>query len=397
MPAKFLVVDDEPDVELLIRHRFRRQIRAGEYEFVFASNGYEALERLTEHEDVQVVLSDINMPKMDGLTLLGALAGLDRPLKVVIVSAYGDLANIRTAMNRGAFDFLTKPLDFDDLDATIEKSLREVEALRQARRLQQQMGILQRDLDIARRIQLSMLPNAFPERADLGLHALALPAKEVGGDFYDFLELGPARLGFLIGDVAGKGLGAALFMAITRTVMHATAPQGLPVGDYVRQVNRLLAAEADRMPSMFVTALYGEVDGRTGTVTFCNAGHNLPVLRRADGTATFLEAPRGLSLCLAPDFAFQTAQVTLQPGDTLFLYTDGVTEAFNAEREEFSDERLTATVSAAPDAEPRALLQYVLREVQAFVDGAPQSDDVTMLALQFRGNGHAHVDAHAAA
>lgn len=387
MPVKFLVVDDEPDVEFLIRHRFRKQIRAGEYAFVFAGNGAEALDQLREHEDVEIVLSDINMPKMDGLALLAALAELNRLLKVIIVSAYGDLANIRTAMNRGAFDFVTKPIDFEDLDATIEKSLRELEVIRNAHVLQQQMGVLQRDLDIARRIQLSMLPNTFPERPDLDLHALALPAKEVGGDFYDFIERGEDRLGFLIGDVAGKGLGAALFMAITMTVMHATATHGLPVEAYVRQVNRLLEAEARRMPSMFVTAFYGEIDVRTGEVTFCSAGHNPALLVRPDGSASFLTAPKGLSLCLLDDFEFRAASVVLEPGDTLLLYTDGVTEAFNTAREEFSDERLSDVAASTPGSSPPALLQRILADVRTFADGAPQSDDITMLALRYRGNG----------
>ena len=387
MPVKFLVVDDEPDVELLIRHRFRRQIRAGEYDFVFAGNGAEALERLDEHDDVEIVLSDINMPKMDGLALLAALGELNRLLKVIIVSAYGDLVNIRTAMNRGAFDFVTKPIDFEDLDATIAKSLRELGVLRQAHLLQQRMGVLQRDLDIARRIQLSMLPTSFPERSDLDLHALALPAKEVGGDFYDFIEHDEGRLGFLIGDVAGKGLGAALFMAITLTIMHATAPQGLSVESYVRQVNRLLEAESRRMPSMFVTAFYGEIDGQTGEVTYCSAGHNPALLLRRDGSATFLAAPKGLSLCLLEDFEFKAAHVVLEPGDTLLLYTDGVTEAFNAAREEFSDERLAHVARSVPGSSPQALLQHILADVRAFTNGAPQSDDITMLSLRYRGNG----------
>ena len=385
MPVKFLVVDDEPDVSFLIRHHFRKEIRAGEYDFVFAGDGSEALERLSEHDDVQIVLSDINMPKMDGLSLLAELAELDRLLKVVIVSAYGDLDNIRTAMNRGAFDFVTKPIDFDDLDATIAKSLRDLDVHRSAREIQLRMGALQRDLDIAREIQLSMLPTAFPDRADLDLHAVAIPAKDVGGDFYDVIDKGDGRLGFLIGDVAGKGLGAALFMAITRTVMHATAVQPLPVEACVRQVNQIMDSENGGMPGMFVTALYAEIDGRTGEVSYCSAGHNPPLLVRADGSAAFLDAPRGLSLCLLDDFEYGAAHVVMEPGDVLLLYTDGVTEAFNAAREEFSEERLADVVASAPDRAPQALLQHVLAEVRAFAGDAPQSDDLTMLALRYRG------------
>jgi len=386
MSVKFLVVDDEPDVELLIRHRFRKQIRAGEYDFVFAGNGEEALARLEENDDVEIVLSDINMPKMDGLALLTALGTVDRLLKVIMVSAYGDLDNIRTAMNRGAFDFVTKPIDFTDLEVTIAKSLREVDVLRQARSLQRRMGALEKELDIARRIQLSMLPTSFPNLPEFDLHGLAAPAREVGGDFYDYVEKGDNRLGITIGDVAGKGLGAALFMAISRTVMHATALRDLSVEACVRQANTLLEAETKAMPAMFVTVLYAEMDTSTGEVTYCNAGHNPPLLIRANGEGTYLSAPKGLSLCLLPDFEFHSAQVKLEPGDVLLFYTDGVTEAFNGNRDEFTEERLARCVCEATDPSPKGITEHVLKEVRAHAGSMPQSDDITMLALRYKGS-----------
>jgi len=123
MAATILVVDDEPDLELLVSHKFRRQIRSGEYSFLFAGDGEHALTVLQEAPAVEVVLSDINMPRMDGLTLLRNLKELERELRAVIVSAYGDSTNIQTAMSLGAFDFITKPIDFDHLDATIKKTL----------------------------------------------------------------------------------------------------------------------------------------------------------------------------------------------------------------------------------------------------------------------------------
>ncbi len=136
MTATILVVDDEPDLETLVQQRFRRQIRGGEFDFRFARDGVEALDMLTNGTDVDMVLSDINMPRMDGLTLLQKIQESDDPLSTVIVSAYGDMANIRTAMNRGAFDFVTKPIDFADLEATIKKTLAHIERLREARRRQ---------------------------------------------------------------------------------------------------------------------------------------------------------------------------------------------------------------------------------------------------------------------
>ncbi len=136
MTARILVVDDEPDLETLVQQRFRRQIRDGEVSFLFARDGEEALELLSNHGSVDMVVSDINMPRMDGLTLLQKIQETDDPLSTVIVSAYGDMANIRTAMNRGAFDFLTKPIDFADLETTIKKTFQHIERLREARRRQ---------------------------------------------------------------------------------------------------------------------------------------------------------------------------------------------------------------------------------------------------------------------
>ena len=129
LPVRLLVVDDEEDLELLIRQKFRRRIRKGEFDFVFARNGQEALDKLTENPDIHLVLSDINMPVMDGLALLSKLEDAKPDVQAVIVSAYGDMENIRTAMNRGAFDFVTKPINFDDLEITIEKTLNHISAL----------------------------------------------------------------------------------------------------------------------------------------------------------------------------------------------------------------------------------------------------------------------------
>lgn len=145
--TKILVVDDEPDLEALIKQKFRKQIRENRYEFVFASNGNHALEVLDEHQDVEVVLSDINMPEMDGLTLLGKLAEKHKLLKSVIVSAYGDMENIRIAMNRGAFDFVTKPISFQDLEVTMEKTINHVLQIRETMRALRENNILKMYVD----------------------------------------------------------------------------------------------------------------------------------------------------------------------------------------------------------------------------------------------------------
>ena len=157
MPS-ILVVDDEPDLEILVRQKFRRRIRAGELEFLFAQNGAEALERVRERPDVDMVLSDINMPVMDGLTLIGQLREVSPMIKAVVVSAYGDMENIRTAMNRGAFDFVTKPIDFDDLELTVTRTLEHLEMLREAVTSREQLVALRQELDVAARMQQQILP-----------------------------------------------------------------------------------------------------------------------------------------------------------------------------------------------------------------------------------------------
>ena len=166
------------------------------------------------------------MPEMDGLTLLLKLKELKKPsLKTVIVSAYGDMENIRTAMNRGAFDFLTKPINFEDLEITINKTLEEIGLQRRAMREHDQLISIRQDLSVARDIQQGILPKVFPPfpgRTDFDIYASMIAAKEVGGDFYDFFMIDNDRLGFVIGDVSGKGIPAAIFMAVSRTLIRAT-------------------------------------------------------------------------------------------------------------------------------------------------------------------------------
>src|SRR5438093_3983744 len=158
MALKVLIDNYEPDIEVLIRQRFRKRIKDGEFEFVFARDGQEALTKLKEDSNLDIIMSDINMPVMDGLTLLSRLTDINRILKAVIVSAYGDMLNIRTAMNRGAYDFLIKPIDFQDFEVTLTKTIQELESIKQGLRAQEQLTAIQMELSVAARIQQSILP-----------------------------------------------------------------------------------------------------------------------------------------------------------------------------------------------------------------------------------------------
>ena len=277
MAVKILSVDDEMDLELLLTQYFRRKIRKGEYEFVFAHNGLEALTMMVKHPDIEIILSDINMPEMDGLTLLAKVNEMRNPaLKVIMVSAYGDMGNIRQAMNNGAFDFATKPIDLDDLSVTIEKAIEQINYVHQMQKEHTQLESLKGDLAIASEIQQAILPRVFPPFPDLApkidIAASMTPAKDVGGDFYDLFRIDDNRVGFVIADVSGKGIPAAIFMAVSRTLIRATGIRGGSPADCITYSNRLLAQES--VDCMFVTVFYGIIDVNTGEVTYCNAGHN---------------------------------------------------------------------------------------------------------------------------
>jgi len=388
MPHTILVVDDEPDLELLITQRFRKQIRDHTLQFVFASNGQEALSVLDTLGDTAVVLTDINMPVMDGLTLLANLNARYPLLRAVIVSAYGDMANIRTALNRGAFDFITKPIDFQDLATTLDKSLKEAVARRRAAEDHERLVAIRKELDVARRIQESIVPRQFPpfpNRTDIAVHASMEPARSVGGDFYDFFFVDDHRLALAIGDVTGKGVPAALFMAVSRTLLRATALRGLPPDECMRSVNETLCADSGG--AMFVTCFYGVLDTRTGLLEFCNAGHNPPMRLQSDGHVESTELTGGFMLGAFCGAAYRAGSLQLGPGDTLVLFTDGVTEAADASDDQYGDERLASCLGRHAGASAEDLVRAVVNEVVEFAAGAPPADDTTVLAITWAAHG----------
>lgn len=387
LDVKIMVVDDEVDLEPLVRQRFRKQIRSGEYDFIFAHNGLEALSKLLENPGIGIILSDINMPEMDGLTLLLKLKELKNPsLKTVVVSAYGDMENIRMAMNRGAFDFLTKPINFEDLEITINKTMEEIVLQRKALLEHDQLVSIQRDLNVAREIQQGILPQTFPpfpERTEFEIFASMEAAKEVGGDFYDFFMIDDDYLGFVIGDVSGKGIPAAIFMAVSRTLIKATGLKGILPGDCMAYVNNLLCNES--ISCMFVTVFYCIIDLKTGELSYANAGHNPPYIIHPDGNIQLVPSTGDTILGVFEGQTYGTRKIQLQPNDSILLFTDGVTEAFNPQAEAYGEARLENLIKQHSAAGTQALVQAVISDVKDFAASAPQSDDITLLCLKYQG------------
>ncbi len=386
MAFKILCVDDEPDMEMLIKQKFRRQIRKGQFEFHFAGNGLEALAAILEHPDTCIILSDINMPEMDGLTLLTKINELKNPtLKTVMVSAYGDMDNIRTAMNRGAFDFTTKPIDFTDLEITINKTIEHVSLLQKAEKEHYQLEAIQHDLSIAKEIQQSILPKnfpAFPEHTEFDIYAQMEAAKSVGGDFYDFFMIDDTHLGLVIADVSDKGIPAAIYMAVSRTIIRAAALKGLSPDECMNYSNELLCKE--NINDMFVTTFYCILEINTGKLSYCNAGHNPPYILHSDGNIERLKLTGNTVLGVLEGLSYNTLETHLKAGDSLFLYTDGVTESMDVQNNLFSDNALEELLERCTNMSPAELISEVSAALTAHAKGAIQSDDITMLSVKFR-------------
>jgi sigma-B regulation protein RsbU (phosphoserine phosphatase) len=379
-PYKILVVDDEPDLEPLMLQRMRRHIRAGRYTFVFARNGLEALDRLNEDGDIDMVLSDINMPQMDGLTLLEQIPKVDPNIRSVIISAYGDMKNIRTAMNRGAFDFVTKPVDFKDLQITIERTLAHMMEWREALSYRDKLVSIQNELEVASRIQQSILPSEFPDDLRYQVYGNMEPARDVGGDFFDIILLDEGQIGLAIADVSDKGVPAALFMMSCRTLLKGVAIGLTEPGAVLGEVNDLLHEDNDTM--LFVTVLYAVYNPSTGELTYASGGHDPPLLIRSDGSVSLLPLTDGIALGVVPDLHYKQHKMTLGPGDTVVLYTDGVTEAQNTEGSAFEVDGLHQIFAGSSAyLKAREGTDLVFEKVREFMGEASQFDDITCLTL----------------
>lgn len=240
------------------------------------------------------------------------------------------------------------------------------------------------ELDSAQALQRAILPQQFPARSEFVGHAMMAPARQLAGDFYDVLELPDGRVGLLVADVSGKGVPAAFFMGISRTVLRATALEGRSPGECLARANDVL--HATNPMDLFVTVFYGILDPATGSFLYANGGHNPPLLwRRDQDEPTPLAGTGGLVLGMLEGIPYAERAVALGPGDLLLLYTDGLTEALNAQGEEFSEARLIRAVATAGDDDPEAIIARITAQLRAFTGDGPLADDLTCLALRYDG------------
>jgi sigma-B regulation protein RsbU (phosphoserine phosphatase) len=379
---RILVVDDNDDNRYTLKLYLELE---GYADVETAQDGEEAV-ALLEVDRFDLVLLDVMMPRLDGYGVLAWLKQKGRlhTIPVIMVSALNEMNAVVRCIELGAVDYLTKPFNPVLLRARLGASL---EKKRLRDQVTEHLARLERELDAARTLQLGMVPQSFPPPGPAfpwDIHARMEPAREVGGDLYDVFSTADGSLCFFIGDVAGKGMPAALFMARTKSIIRIVtemmpSPGARPKpADIITRVNRELCLNNDGM--MFVTLFLGLLDPTSGTLAYCNAGHNRPY-RLGGGKVAAIEDAAGIILGVEPNASYTTGTLTLAPDDQVFLYTDGVTEAFNSADEPFTEDRLQ-DVLAGHQHSCAETVEAVGSAVADFVGAAPRSDDIAMLALR---------------
>ncbi len=240
-------------------------------------------------------------------------------------------------------------------------------------------GILEHEMKIARDIQMELLPKSFPDIPHLDIFAFSIPARHVGGDCYDVIDLGDGKLAITIGDVSGKGTPAAILMANVQAAVRALSESGVPAGTLIERVNRLVHGYTE--DSVFITFFYCVLDTCTGELTYVNAGHNPPWILRRNGQCEHL-TDGGLVIGVMPGVSYEEGQAVLRPGDNLVLYTDGVTEATNLDDDMFGEPRLEEVVLKHRHASAREIEEHVYTSIKDFAEGASQADDLTMVVVK---------------
>jgi len=279
------------------------------------------------------------------------------------------------------------PFDQDDESLLEVLSIHAALALERSQLLEVaiQKQRMDQALRLAHDIQMNFLPRNLPSFSNAGaidLHATLIPAQEVGGDLYDYFHIDDEQLFFVIGDVAGKGVPAALFMAVTKTLIKAFARSGLQPHEVLTAVNKELCLNNDSCT--FVTLFCGILNTTTTELRYANAGHNPPFLVSKTGEVQFIQMPDGMAVGILENAKFQPATITLRPHDSLLLYTDGITEAINSNTILFSEERLEQAIRALHKGSSQEIIEGILERVRNFCEGQPQADDITVMNVMLK-------------
>jgi serine phosphatase RsbU (regulator of sigma subunit) len=401
--SRVLVVDDEPNNLQLLR-----QVLSENYQLAFAPNGSKALEIVTKIKP-DLILLDIMMPEMDGYEVCSRLKNdpLTCDIPVIFVTAKSKESDETRGFQMGAVDYITKPISppivkgrvkthlelkhareylkrqNELLEQRVAERTREVIELQRVEfELRSEKEKVENELQLAAKIQKDILPSnfpAFPEHLEFDLYAMMIPAREVGGDFYDFFFVDNDHLTLIIADVADKGFSAALYMMNCRTVFRSIAKKQNSPSKVLTEANNLLCEGNDT--GMFVTTIIAYYHLPSGRLTYSNGGHISPLLLEYEGPCKVLEKKQGPGLGIIPGTTYCEHVVTLKPKQTLVMYTDGVTEAKSPNNEFFGLDRLKHLISTICDQKLSDMCQQIYSRLENHQQNR-QFDDITILALK---------------
>ena len=378
-----LAVDDTPENLDVVRG-----ILVPQYKVKAVNNGAAAL-KLAQKQPPDIILLDIMMPEMDGYEVCRQLKAnpVTAEIPVIFLTAKDQTADEAEGFSLGAADYIHKPVNPPLLQARVKTHVALKKSMDDMRDLSAALAVakerMEVELNVGRDIQQSMLPDTALTCREVDLRASMDAAREVGGDFYDYFMLNEQELCFCVADVSGKGVGAALFMAMSKLLIKSRAADDLQPSKILTRVNSDLAM--DNPECMFVTVFLGTINLATGRINYTNAGHNPPLIKRASGEVEEVLEQHGPVLGIEEGRTYGQSSIDLGPGDVLLVFTDGVTEAMDSEDKLYSDERLVSTVRELDVITADSVLQTVSDSVDEFARGAEQADDITMIALQYNG------------
>ena len=393
-----LVVDDaESNIDVLV------SVLDSEYEVSVAMDGESAMEAVNL-DPPDLILLDIAMPGMNGYEVCQRIKSEPETSKIpiIFITSMDEIDNKTKGFELGAVDYITKPFEVMEVKARVKTHLsltlarRELanqniileekvrirtEALRKSIAERERM---ESELRIAHDIQMSIMPAdfpPFPDKPEIDIYAILKPAREVGGDFYDFFFINPERLCIVVGDISGKGVPAALFMSMVITQIRSIAKVIDEPDLILNNVNKEITYGNDSCT--FVTVFLGILNIKTGELSYTNAGHNAPLIISREKGVMLLNDSRYPAIGMDDDFSFGMKTIMLQALDMICIYTDGVTEAFNERRQVFSEERLIEEVLELREYTTSKLVEEVFQKVQSFSEKMPQADDITILNVQY--------------
>ena len=377
---KILIVDDTK-----LNQKILQSALGDDYAVTVATNSLSAF-RSIEKEKPDLILLDIVMPGLDGYEVCSILKEdkATAGIPIIFITGLTDIKAKSRGFEAGAVDYITKPFEILEVKARVnnhicmQRSMQELKSAHDA--LETQRKRMQLELDLGKKIQSDMLPTIYPTSDKFDISAFLKPAKELGGDFYDFFFIDDEHLCFCVGDVSGKGVPAALFMAVSKTLIKSYSQGELSPSKILNSVNAELSTDNQLM--MFVSLFIGVLNVSTGELRFSNGGHNAPFWVKNNQAVSEIKVRHGMVLGYSYDQEYKEDCIILGNGDSFVLYSDGITEAVNVEGAMYGEEKLASSLALSADS-AKGVVGNILSSLDEFVVKEQQADDITVLAVKY--------------